>query len=236
VCAISGSQPPHGLDSLVDLSLNVSSTHARNAAIGAAPDCRASTPPSHKSSRVGTARTAKRWDSTGAASTSTLTNFSCPACSWASCSSAGLTIRHGPHQLAHRSTRTGIDEFSAISANVSSRASTIHGSHWWHCAQRGLPAAAAGTRFFRPQWGQVTMRALSVMPMIPSRSQRRFGVFHESSPPSTVTWIAPPTAMSPRNNARSMLVRPHGRCSGVAVVRRNRGRNRVRRSVDALPD
>ena len=39
-------------------------------------------------------------------------------------------------------------------ANVASPASTIHGSGRWQSPQRGVPAAAAGTRFLRPQFGQ----------------------------------------------------------------------------------
>ena len=65
-------------------------------------------------------------------------------------------MRHGPHQGAHMSTTTGSDAASAISANVSSSASAIQGSGWWQLPQRGIPSAAAGTRFRRPQFGQVT--------------------------------------------------------------------------------
>ena len=53
-----------------------------------------------------------------------------PGISPASCASAGLTIRHGPHQGAQKSTRTGMAAFSAISVKVASPASTIQGSGW----------------------------------------------------------------------------------------------------------
>jgi hypothetical protein len=79
-----------------------------------------------------------------------------PTSSAASCASAGLTIRHGPHQGAHKSTSTGTDAFSASSAKLSSPASTIHGSGLWQLSHRGVPGAAAGTRFRRPQFGHVT--------------------------------------------------------------------------------
>jgi hypothetical protein len=50
-----------------------------------------------KMSRVGTARTSKRCASWGASSTLTLTSSILPARSWARRSSAGLTMRQGPH-------------------------------------------------------------------------------------------------------------------------------------------
>jgi Enoyl-CoA hydratase/isomerase len=91
------------------------SSHVRSAVTGAAPDCLANSRPLSTSSSVGTARTSKRCDKPGAVSTSTLTSLSAPARSMASCSSAGLTIRHGPHQVAQRSTSTGTGEFSTTS-------------------------------------------------------------------------------------------------------------------------
>jgi hypothetical protein len=64
----------------------------------------------------------------GEVSTFTLTSLTWPARSRASCSSAGLTMRHGPHQGAHKSTMTGILAASATSPKVVSSASAIHGS------------------------------------------------------------------------------------------------------------
>jgi hypothetical protein len=69
-----------------------------------------------------------RWEICGEVSTLTLTSFTRPARSRASCSSAGLTARQGPHQGAHRSTMTGIVAASATSPKVASPASAIHGS------------------------------------------------------------------------------------------------------------
>jgi hypothetical protein len=49
---------------------------------------------------------------------------------------------------------TGTLAASAISANVVSSASAIHGSGSWHLPHRGVPAAAAGTRLAWPQCAQ----------------------------------------------------------------------------------
>src|ERR1700733_1689205 len=144
------------------------STQLRSAAIGVAPDWRASTWPWCMSSREGTARTGKSVGTAGDWSTSTLTSFNCPARSAASCSNAGLTIRHGPHQVAHKSTSTGTEAFSTTRAKSGPPAEAIHGSHWWQLAQRGFPSAAAGTRFRLPQCGQVTV----VGSMVPASGRR----------------------------------------------------------------
>ena len=94
-------------------------------------------------------RTAAR--SAAKASTLALTSFTRPARSRASCSRAGLTMRQGPHQGACRSTMAGSLAASATSAKEVSSASAIHGSGRCHLPQRGVPAAAAGTRFAWPQ-------------------------------------------------------------------------------------
>jgi hypothetical protein len=77
----------------------------------------------------------------------------------ATSSRAGLTMRHGPHQGAHRSTTTGRDAAPATSGNVVSPASAVQGSGWWQLPQRGMPDAAAGTRLRCPQWRQRTSPA-----------------------------------------------------------------------------
>src|SRR5690349_15478369 len=41
-------------------------------------------------------------------------------CSWAISSSTGATILHGPHQVAQKSTTTGLSLFSTSSENVAS--------------------------------------------------------------------------------------------------------------------
>jgi hypothetical protein len=121
------------------------STQARRAASEAVPVSRAISRPSRSISIVGAPSTSNRWESCGETSTFTLTSFTCPARSRASWSSTGLTIRQGPDQGAHRSTRTGILAPSATSPKVASSAPVIHGSCVWHLPQRGVPAAAAGT-------------------------------------------------------------------------------------------
>ena len=70
-----------------------------------------------------------------------------PARSVASRSRAGLTIRHGPHQVAHRSTSTGTGACSATSAKSSSPASAIQGRRSWQLPHFGTEPADAGTRF-----------------------------------------------------------------------------------------
>src|SRR5437763_15482653 len=99
----------------------------------------------------------KRRARPGAWSTLTLTSFTRPANVRARFSRTGLTIRHGPHHGAHRSTMTGSFDRSATSAKSPSPASTTQGNASWQLAQRGVPVAAAGTRFFVPQWGPGTI-------------------------------------------------------------------------------
>jgi hypothetical protein len=56
-----------------------------------------------------------------------LTTFNCPARSRACASTAGETIRQGPHQGAQKSTSTGT-EASIAPSNSLEAASTTHGS------------------------------------------------------------------------------------------------------------
>jgi hypothetical protein len=60
---------------------------------------------------------------------------------------------------------------SAISAKSSSVASTIQGSGAPQLPQRGLPWAAAGTRFLRPQRGHATIfvAVISATPQLAAR-------------------------------------------------------------------
>src|SRR4051812_5146986 len=121
----------NGHRSSVPFDCSAWSSQLRSAGSGAAPGWRASTSPSRSTIRVGTARAWNRWDNRGAVSTSTFTSLSSPARSVANRSRAGLTIRHGPHQVAQRSTRTGTGARSATSAKSSSPASAIQGRCWW---------------------------------------------------------------------------------------------------------
>jgi hypothetical protein len=63
--------------------------------------------------------TPNRCEVCGEVSTFTLTSLTLPARSRASCSSAGLTVRQGPNQGAHKSTTTGI--LAASTAGAASR-------------------------------------------------------------------------------------------------------------------
>src|SRR3954453_13726455 len=98
----------------------------------------------------------------GAASMFSFTTFRRPACSRPRSSTAGVTIRHGAHHGAQKSTSTGT--VASIAASKSSaETSTIHGSASWQLPQRGVPPAATGRRFFFPQFGQVTICASAIV-------------------------------------------------------------------------
>src|SRR5688572_21860471 len=60
---------------------------------------------------VGIARTPKRPAVIGLASTSSFTTRILSPCSLATSSRTGPTIRHGPHHVAQKSTRTGVSDF-----------------------------------------------------------------------------------------------------------------------------
>jgi hypothetical protein len=61
---------------------------------------------------------------------------------------------------------TGTFDRSATSAKSASVASATHGSGSWHSAHRGMPDAAAGTRFFLPQLGQGTITPRGTLPAV----------------------------------------------------------------------
>ena len=110
----------------------------------------------------------KRAATLGDSSTLTLTALSCPASSRTTRSTAGPTIRHGPHHGAHRSTRTGTRAASATSAKSASPADTNHGSGALHWPQRGTPTAAGGTRLRFPQPRQLTMPSSNTRSSLPA--------------------------------------------------------------------
>jgi hypothetical protein len=85
-----------------------------------------------------------------------LTAFIFPASSFDSFSTAGATIRHGPHQGAQKSMSTGIGLFSTTALKSDVPVSASHGSGSPHFGQWGTPSAAALTRVFCPHLGQVT--------------------------------------------------------------------------------
>jgi hypothetical protein len=67
------------------------------------------------------------------------------------CSSVGLTIGQGAHQVVQGVHDSGTAAFPRSQRKSSSVASTIQGSGALRLPQRGLPSAAAGTRFLPPQ-------------------------------------------------------------------------------------
>ena len=77
----------------------------------AAPTCWLTTSPLLKRISVGMLKTLYLEANSPASSTLTLTNFTLPSYSPARSSTTGLTILHGPHHSAQKSTNTGMEEF-----------------------------------------------------------------------------------------------------------------------------
>src|SRR5256885_16052389 len=71
------------------------------------PTRRFASRPSLNRIRVGIPRMLKRGVTDGLSSTLTLYTLASPASFWAAASTAGDMARHGPHQGAQKSTRTG---------------------------------------------------------------------------------------------------------------------------------
>src|SRR6478735_7959571 len=122
-------------------------------------------------SNVGMAWISNRRDSPGEVSTSTFTSLTLPARSTASLSSTGLTIRHGPHQAAQKSTRTGTEDCSATTGKSASDADTIQGRSRPQLPQRGCPAAAAGIRLVFPQCGHLVRLDSTALRRLPAYLQ-----------------------------------------------------------------
>src|SRR5205807_9565925 len=95
----------------------------------------------------------------------TLTTLSRPRRSRPICSTAGETIRHGPHQGAQKSTSTGSGESSTTPLKSASPASVSQGSASLHLPQTGAPVAAVSTRFLVSHWGQLTVTAENSYPL-----------------------------------------------------------------------
>jgi hypothetical protein len=89
-----------------------------------------------------------RWPRPGSSSVFSLTTFSRPASSCDSRSTAGATIRQGPHQGAQKSMRTGMAALSTTAWKSAAWVSTSHGRAFPHFPQWGTPSASARTRFF----------------------------------------------------------------------------------------
>lgn len=102
--------------------------------------------------------TRKRLDVAGFLSTSSFPIFAFPAISFANTSIIGATTRHGPHQAAQKSTRTGSFDLPTSSAKLPSvittgAAETVSGN--LHLPQTACLFASNETRFFAPQFPQV---------------------------------------------------------------------------------
>ncbi len=125
------------------------------------------------STSSGIPRTANRDATPCASSTLSLTTFSAPAFSRPVFSTTGETTRHGPHQGAQKSTKTGSDDVISRS-KLSAVASTIHGRSAWQAAHRGTPVGVDRTRFFLPQVGQAVTVPSDAMtrPMIRAANLR----------------------------------------------------------------
>src|SRR5712692_1564801 len=92
------------------------STHLRTASAPIAPVIRSRSIPWSINTSVGMPRTPNLSCRPGSRSVFTLTAFSLPASSLESRSTAGATMRHGPHQGAQKSIRTGIGLLSTTEA------------------------------------------------------------------------------------------------------------------------
>jgi hypothetical protein len=86
--------------------------------------------------------------SSGCSSVLIFTTLSLPARSVAIFSTAGETMRHGPHQGAQKSARTGTGLPATPDWKSAAETSTSHGSGEPHFAQWGTPVAGTWTRFF----------------------------------------------------------------------------------------
>lgn len=114
--------------------------------------------PSLKIINVGMLCTRKRLDVAGFLSTSSFPIFAFPAISFAKVSMIGATARHGPHQAAQKSTKTGSFDLPTSSAKLPSvittgAAETFSGN--LHFPQTACLFASNETRFFAPQFPQV---------------------------------------------------------------------------------
>ena len=129
-------------------------------------------------------RTPKRAAVAGFSSTSSLATRTRPAISFASSSTTGATIRHGPHHAAHMSSRTGSGERSTSAANVASV--TVTGPLWTgngvlhrpHTGASPWAIFSRGTRLVAPHAGHrincasAVPRPLVAISITPLRAHR----------------------------------------------------------------
>ena len=102
--------------------------------------------------------TPKRCARSGCLSVSTLSTSALPARSRATAATSGAAMRHGPHQAAQKSTRTGTCDCPVAAANSAGSASIGSaggGKAVLHAPQRASAVnQSSGIRFFLPQDGQ----------------------------------------------------------------------------------
>src|SRR5438105_65485 len=139
------------------------------AGAGWAPTTRSRSWPPATSIRVGMLKMLKRLPSVGALSVLTLATFSRPASSTPICSTAGLTIRQGPHQGAQKSTSTGTGLSSTTAWKLCSSASTSQGRGLPQFPHTGTPLASGRTRLAFPQAGQWTIVGSGISLPLPLR-------------------------------------------------------------------
>src|SRR5882672_1538836 len=120
-------------------------------------------------------RTPNRLPRSGCSSVLIFTTFTLPARSLATFSTAGATIRHGPHQGAQNSASTGRGLGSPLAWKSALVSAASHGSGEPHFAHWGTPAAAVWSRFFCPHVGQVTtlVSLISLLERFPERVYRK---------------------------------------------------------------
>jgi hypothetical protein len=111
--------------------------------------------PPENTRKLGMLSTEKRWARFGLCSVFTLSTSALPARRSAAFATSGAATRHGPHQSAQKSTRTGTAAVETISSNAAS--STSMGVEDGSIAALQLPQRPrcarwrGGTRFSRPQ-------------------------------------------------------------------------------------
>lgn len=131
-------------------------------ALGCTPTMRSISRPPLSISSVGMLCTWKRAAVTGFSSTFSFATRTRPAISAATSSMTGATIRHGPHQGAHKSSSTGSGERSTSAKNVASVTVTglLSASRGVlqrpHTAWSPCLSLSGGTRLVAPQEGQRT--------------------------------------------------------------------------------
>lgn len=152
---------------------------------------------------------AKRAASACSSSVSTLARRAAGSSCCAAAANAGAIARHGPHQGAQKSTRTGSSDRSTWRSKLAS-VSTIgepskSGDWQWPHWPRS-PRRASGTRFGRWQRGQTTI----FEGIMTASSGSRINDFYMVAPRahSSPASLARPRATAPARDPRAASVQP----------------------------